>query len=483
MFKSLSQKIDIYDSSRVGKAASTLPRLPVRQALLGSVFLTALADWLFILSLGSTIVFTGPGGDASGCLLLLVPLYIFSILMVITQMLKERLNEIKGKAVLQENADTQRRLDKAKLLRLVFALAMTQPQMRQFFLSSPQNTICVLCLYMLSAQWSLLFVLHHVRPWQGLSTGALSYLIAAWGAGQALAFKLAPAMVNSYPGLWPSQAAALLYSLGICLVYFADRGNQFAEATEGSITAQGAENKPDFYPHGLMVGLMSMPTLCLLIITAFLSVQNLSMQLSGQQCQPLTELAAKLITAFSLGALIAPIIENRVEQKKLWLFSALLTLSLYLAGALARESALSSFSLVTAAALTGSLATIEEARFLRNLPRRRQASVLCLRNAHVLLFAALPAVFLERSLPLVSHLYFLKELNVVSAVIATMALAGTPMAIVLCMHIKKRLARFEALKDKPLHSDGSGNSDICVALPGGAVTAWQHKRAAGTENQ
>lgn len=483
MSKSLSQELDIYNGGKTGNKPSSPARLPVRQALLSSVFLTALADWIFILSLGSTIVFTGPGRADSGCLLLLVPLYIFSIFMVLTQLIKEKLNASQGKRDLTENSSTGKRLDRAKLVRLIFALAMTQPQLRQFFLSSPQNTICILCLYMLSAQWSLLFVLHQVRPWQGISTGALSYLIAAWGAGQALAFKLAPAMVNGYAGLWPSQAAAMLYSLGICLVYFAEREAPVEEAREDGSNLGSTQKKPDFYPHGLMVGLMSMPTLCLLIITAFLSVQNLSMQLSGQESQPLTELAAKLITAFSLGALLAPIIENRIEQKKLWLFSALLTLSLYLAGALARESALSSFSLVTAAALTGSLATIEEARFLRNLPRLRQTSVLCLRNAHVLLFAALPAVFLERSLPLVSHLYFLKELNVAGAVISTMALAGTPMAIVLCMQIKRRLARYDARRQEHLHPVGPANSAACEVLPDRPTVPWQQPEAAGTENQ
>nr|MBP6594566.1 hypothetical protein [Candidatus Obscuribacter sp.] len=272
---------------------------------------------------------------------------------------------------------------------------------------------------------------------QGLKTSLVALLIASWGLGQALALKLSPAFTIQYVGDWPVIASLLFYLIA---TISAVKAKAVIATTPGVIVATtSTTTKPDFYPHGLMVGLMSLPAMCLLICTSLFAIQGLQIGQSGSISLTLTNVACKLTVAFAIGALMAPLIEHRIEQRKLWLLASLLCLSLFAAGALAKDSALSYFSIFTATALTGSLATIEESRFLQNLAPRTLGLTISLRNAHVLLLSGLIAIPIERSIPLVSSLYFLKELNVQSVVIASVSLAIAPIVIVLGSRWKKKI--------------------------------------------
>ncbi|MBK7746902.1 MAG: hypothetical protein IPI39_06635 [Candidatus Obscuribacter sp.] len=400
-----------------------------KSILCASVASSALADWLLILYLGSITVFTGPdySGTGLGSPLLFVPVYIF---MVATGALSDLIKARLGARLSLVN------LDLAKVARLIFALSFLLPQLRTYYVANPNNVVAIICLLMLASHWSMLHLVRALGA-QGLKTSLVALLIASWGLGQALALKLSPAFTIQYVGDWPVIASLLFYLIA---TISAVKAKAVIATTPGVIVATtSTTTKPDFYPHGLMVGLMSLPAMCLLICTSLFAIQGLQIGQSGSISLTLTNVACKLTVAFAIGALMAPLIEHRIEQRKLWLLASLLCLSLFAAGALAKDSALSYFSIFTATALTGSLATIEESRFLQNLAPRTLGLTISLRNAHVLLLSGLIAIPIERSIPLVSSLYFLKELNVQSVVIASVSLAIAPIVIVLGSRWKKKI--------------------------------------------
>lgn len=400
-----------------------------KAVLCGSVASSALADWLLILYLGSITVFTGPdySGTGLGSPLLFVPVYIF---MVATGALSDLIKARLGARLSLVN------LDLAKVARLLFVVSFLLPPIRAFYVASPSNIVAIICLLMLASHWSMLHLVRALGP-GGLKTPLVALLIASWGLGQAIALKLSPAFTVLYAGDWPVLSSLFFYLVAtIAAVKAKSVLATTVSALPGTI---GTTARPDFYPHGLMVGLMSLPAMCLLICTSLFAVEGLQIGQSGSINLSLANVACKLTIAFAIGALMAPAIEHRIAQRKLWLMASLLCLSLFSAGALARDSNLSYFSIFTATALTGSLATIEETRFLQNLAPGSIGLTISLRNAHVLLLSGLIAIPIERSIPLVSSLYLLKELNVQSLVIASISLAIAPIVIVLGSRWKKKI--------------------------------------------
>lgn len=108
-------------------------------------------------------------------------------------------------------------------------------------------------------------MLHLVRALgaQGLKTSLVALLIASWGLGQALALKLSPAFTIQEAD---RPVIASLFLFYLIATISAVKAKAVIATTPGVIVATtSTTTKPDFYPHGLMVGLMSLPAMCLLI--------------------------------------------------------------------------------------------------------------------------------------------------------------------------------------------------------------------------
>lgn len=403
---------------------------------LAPIFLTSLADWSMLLYLASFAVFTTPGptydSQIRGSLLIFIPLIFF---MTVTGYLSEKLS------TLNNYKSNWNRLDKAKLFRLTMALALTSSQLRQTL--SPEIIAALLCLILLSSHWSLLFILKKVLPSADKESfnKNLAPAVACWCLGQAVSLKLAPALTNSFGASWPLNICLILYLISILTVFF----DQLESATPIQVQAKRKKENSslkDPFPHGLMVGLMSLPAIALLTACSIFAVQGQVVQTSAQVVLPMSELAAGLSLSFAAGALLSPFIEQRLSIKKLWLVMSLLSLSLYLSGAICKGSSLAVFCLYASAALTGATAIGEEARFLGGLSQSGNSGVIIsLRNVGVLFLSALIAIYLEENLSLVSSLYFLKELNAVGAVVVVASLLMAPITVVFGTKIKKLLAK------------------------------------------
>lgn len=405
-----------------------------------SVFFSALADWIFLLYLGSTTVMVGPdySGTGMGSPNIFVPLYVFMISF-------GALYDWANKNLHKEAVPFTSPFDTAKLLRLVVALLFTIGPLRAFCLTEPESANALICLFILSSQWSAYFLLRRAKLFGLINTRVVGLAIASWGAGQALALKLSPAFVNTYTDYYPPLVCAALYTMALVLSYVVQ-----VKLSEGATVCgdnKGTQNGglKDYFPHGLMVGLMALPVLSLLISTGIFAIEGLQILpvSPGQNGLNLADMCCKLTVAFVLGAAFAPFVETfaartNKSRKRFWLFATFLSLSLFTAGAVARDSALSYFSLFTASAIVGTLSVLEETRFLENLAVEHQALTLSLRNAHVLLLSGIVALAVERSIPLVSGLYLLKELNLQAAALSFTALTLAPLVIVLGARLKKR---------------------------------------------
>lgn len=435
---------------------------------LAPIFLTSLADWSMLLYLASFAVFTTPGptydSQIRGSLLIFVPLIFF---MTVTGYLSEKLS------ALNQQINKWNRLDKAKLFRLAIALALTSSQLRQTL--SPESIAALLCLILLSSHWSLLFILKKILPSADKENfnKNLAPAVACWCLGQAVSLKLAPALTNAFGANWPLDICLILYLISILIVYFrlspapmatsikqieSPAPIQTKQIKKNALLEESVSKYPpleypsvrnpflkDTFPHGLMVGLMSLPAIALLTACSIFALQGQVVQTSALVFLPMSELAAGLSLSFAAGALLSPFIEQRLSIKKLWLLMSLLSLSLYLAGAICKGSTLAVFCLYAATALTGATAIGEEARFLSGLTQSGNGGVIIsLRNVGVLFLSALIAIYLEESLSLVSSLYFLKELNAVGAVVVVGSLLMAPITVVFGTKVKKLLAKNSA---------------------------------------
>ncbi|MBX9939497.1 MAG: hypothetical protein K2Y32_09600 [Candidatus Obscuribacterales bacterium] len=417
---------------------------------LAPIFLTSLADWSMLLYLASFAVFTTPGptydSQIRGSLLIFIPLIFF---MTVTGYLSEKLS------ALEQQVSNWNRLDKAKLFRLVIALALTSSQLRQTL--GPESIAALLCLILLSSHWSLLFILKKVLPLADKENfnKNLAPAVACWCLGQAVSLKLAPALTNAFGANWPLNICLILYLISILTVYFRLLPTPKTTSYKHLDSSAPIHSKQlkanafsehtflkDTFPHGLMVGLMSLPAIALLTACSIFALQGQVVQTSALVFLPMSELAAGLSLSFAAGALLSPFIEQRLSIKKLWLVMSLLSLSLYLAGAICKGSTLAVFCLYASTALTGATAIGEEARFLSGLNQSGNAGVIIsLRNVGVLFLSALIAIYLEESLSLVSSLYFLKELNAVGAVVVVGSLIMAPITVVFGTKVKKLLAK------------------------------------------
>lgn len=405
-----------------------------------SVFFSALADWIFLLYLGSTTVMVGPdySGTGMGSPNIFVPLYVFMISF-------GALYDWANKNLHKETVPFTSPFDTAKLLRLLVALLFTIGPLRAFCLTEPESANALICLFILSSQWSAFFLLRRAKLFGLINTKVVGLAIASWGAGQALALKLSPAFVNTYTDYYPPLVCAALYTMALVLSYVVQVKLSECATAYGESKGSESSGLKDYFPHGLMVGLMALPVLSLLISTGIFAIEGLQILpvSPGQNGLNLADMCCKLTVAFVLGAAFAPFVETfavrtNKSRKRFWLFATFLSLSLFTAGAVARDSALSYFSLFTASAIVGTLSVLEETRFLENLAVEHQALTLSLRNAHVLLLSGIVALAVERSIPLVSGLYLLKELNLQAAALSFMALALAPLVIVLGARLKKR---------------------------------------------
>ena len=426
--------------SSPGKSTNkAVPQNAGRLLLLASVFSSALADWLVLLFLGSSTVFLGPdslgsaqGMFASGAALIYIPVYIF---MMLSGLVADKLSGPSGRFEARPFRGLDLAgIDLAKIARLLFVLLMMSEAFRLHFLSDPKGPQAFICLFLLASNWSSIHLFKRIRN-KNLTAASVGALVAAYGLGQTAALKLAPSLSFFYPGNLLVATTACLYALALALAAYCDYADKKvalslmpeAQAQE-TVTTSGTAPGKALYASQLRAAfanaLLSLPAMSLLIATSLFSLEGLT---SGDSSVPLSEIASKLTFSFAFGALLSPVFEVQLHERKVWLGCMLLNLSLLLAGAMTHNLALAYFSLMLSSALTGGIVVVEETHFLRNLARHPSALVLAVRNAHLLLLVGLATIPVEKSIPVVSTLYLIKEFNLLASVFSVVAICALPL--------------------------------------------------------
>lgn len=158
---------------------------------------------------------------------------------------------------------------------------------------------------------------------------------------------------------------------------------------------------------------------------------SLLFALQGQQAGllPMSQLCGNLSFACAFGAIFSIFLNRLARKRTILQVVALAALILFSSGAICRHYSLSYFSLTAMAALAGLLAPDWYHHLFTHVSEKGMQRFLAGKDTLLIAAYCLISVPLAGSLATVSSLYFLKELNLVGAVLSMLAILTAPLML------------------------------------------------------
>jgi hypothetical protein len=383
-----------------------------------AAFLSAAADRLLQLKLGSISLFAAPQGDivGTGIMYMLLPM---ALLLTPIAMFfnngKRRLKYLQSAMLLKA------------LLAMVFSLDLT----RQFLSDGGHRVGYSLSLIFLAGEWTVICVVLYLSQRAARPLLYLSVLGACYFLGQTAALLVAPHVV--------SRPFSNTFAAAVCLTYlvayYAARGCKaydFAGGVEAGTNLHPvarAENQTGLGRLLAATTILYTPLYVGLIMPLFYALQ-------GFQVGTLTfaSLTAKGALAFAIGAAASLALHRLASRRRVLQLVAAATTGLSLCGALSYNYDFSMFTLMAVLALAGFITPDWENHLLSIVPSQNLGPFMAARNTLVMVLIALLSPPVERTLPAVSALYVLKEFNIIILCSALVATVVAPLLLARKMH-------------------------------------------------
>lgn len=323
--------------------------------------------------------------------------------------------------------------------RCLLAVVLCFPSIKQLLAATPLSTAMVIALIFLGSQLSLATALAQLRQFTVRPLPYLAASSAAFFLAQGLAMSIAPQLLNQTSDM-QAACAAILYLLASWL---------FIKAFE--ILAQ-IRVKEDFNREALAIAEEIDPNELLpaehdlswwqlaryLVATAVLfmplfapTFAALLFALQGQQAGSLilSQLCANLSYSCAFGSLFSIYIGRLARKRIILQVVAATALLLFSGGAIGHNFALSYGSLTAMAAIAGLLSPDWYHHLFTHVSSNQIQHFLAGKDTAMVSAYCLICIPLANSLTTVSSLYFLKELNLIGAVLTLLAVLTAPLML------------------------------------------------------
>ena len=388
------------------------------------VFTSTLADRVIAVNLGATTVFLGPGGEnlGLGAAFIFLPLVVFALplsLAASSFFSKERLHW----------------LNLTIFVRALIPLTSTLVVAKDFFAGSQPAVGITLSTIFLLGQLTLAATLVQLRTSASRPLPYLSFIIAAFFAGQWAAFYVAPQVI-SQPISDFSLGLLSLYAIAIGTSYYGwkslatfkqreDSVRQVIASVEHHFPSQAA----DMRPWQLTRFLAATVALYLPLFAPMFVSLLFAIECNQAGTFMISNLSASLSLACAGGAVLS-IFLNRLARKRVILqVVTVASLALYLLGAWSHTWFICYATLTAMATIAGLILPDWYPHLLTHLSPKQLPHFLAAKDTILVLVYALCSVPIEQNLAVVSGLYFLKELNLLGAVLTAVAILLAPVVL------------------------------------------------------
>lgn len=397
-------------------------------ALIASfVFASTLADRIIALNLGATTVFLGPEGEnlGLGAAFIFLPLVVFALPVSL--------------AVSSFSANfTKKRLLWLNLtiaLRALIPLTSTLVLAKDFFAGSQSSVGITLATIFLLGQLTLASTLVQLRTSASRPLPYLSFIIAAFFAGQWAALYLAPLIVSE-PISNFSLALLFLYSLAIgsshygwkSLAKFKDKEDLVRQAiasVEHHTPSQAADMRPWQFARFLTATVaLYLPLFAPMFVSLLFAIEC-----NQAGTFMISNLSASLSLACAGGAVLSIFLSRLARKRVILQVVTLASLSLYLLGAWSHTWFICYATLTAMATIAGLILPDWYHHLLTHLSQKQLPQFLAAKDTILVLIYALCSMPIEKTLAVVSGLYFLKELNVLGAGLTAVAILLSPIVL------------------------------------------------------
>ncbi len=406
------------------------------------IFAVTLCDRIIAVSTGATTVFLGPGGDSLGlgAAFIFLPLVVFALpLSLAASSLSTGKNRVHWIAA-------------SVLLRALIPLTSALPAARELLCGSQPAVGMTLSGVFLLGQLTLATTFVQLRATASRPLPYLCLLTCGFFLGQWAALRLAPYLVSQPPGenfnllLGGTYAAATaLAYLGFkCLQDFKDKEDLARLAIAQQETEDDdVKNSPliakapltlsltvaEMRPWQLARFLLATVALFLPLFAPIFITLLFSIECNQAGTLIISTLSANLSLACAVGACLS-IFLNKLARKRIILqVIALVALTLYFFGAWSHNSVICYTTLTAMAAIAGLILPDWYHHLLTHLSLRQLPHFLAAKDTILVLIYALCTIPVEKTLAVVSSLYFLKELNLLGAGLTVVSILLAPLVL------------------------------------------------------
>jgi len=384
-----------------------------------AAFLSAFADRLLQLKLGSISLFLAPSGEnlGAGVVYMLLPMALLLLPIAL---------------FFNDDAKRLKYLQNTMLLKALMAMILSLDMTREFLSDGGTRVGYSLSLIFLAGEWTVICMAVYLSQRAPRPLIYLSTLAAAYFCGQTLALVLAPYVVsqpftNTFAAFAGTLYIAAFYMakgcrrLGVTPVNFRRSYSDFFDNDTNHKPKSGATGPIGATRLLLATVILYTPLYVCLMLSLFYALQ-------GYQVGALTfaSLTAKEAMAFALGASASIFLHHLAGRRTVLQIIAAASVALAASGAASHSYDISLFTLMAVTALAGFITPDWENHLLSVLPPKSLAPFLAARNTIVMALIGLLSPFVEKTLPAVSALYVLKELNILILATALVAIIAAP---------------------------------------------------------
>ncbi len=386
-----------------------------------SVMTVTLADRIVALMLGATTVFLGPGNEnlGLGVAFIFLPIIVFALPLSFA------------------GASFFARPTRLSLLTVTVAARAFIPltasiwEVRQLLAGSQSAVGITLSLIFLLGQITLATTLVQLRgsarrPLPYLCAMIVGFFLGQWGA-----LNLAPYLVSQPASASFNACLVGLYIVGVISAHYGFKSLEEFKLRDDLARAalyledEHVEMRPWQLARFLAATVaLYLPLFAPLFVTLLFAIE-------GNQAgtQMVSSLSAALSLACAIGAALS-IFLNRLARKRIILqVIAIVAVSLYVIGSLSHTWLICYSTLTAMAAIAGLILPDWYHHLLTHLSQRQLPHFLAAKDTILIAVYALSTIPVEQSLAVVSGLYFLKELNLLGAVLTLVAIVIAPFVL------------------------------------------------------